>query len=78
MGKQRVHASLSLWWIEDELRLSVLLQHSVIVIHSHRAVRVPMSRHPDPKDGVVQTIRQYGAPNHDKNHNDEDSSEPHS
>src|SRR6202521_2408901 len=54
--KQSTHTSLRLGRIENELRLSVLLQHRIIMIHCHGAIRIPVCRGPNPKKGVVQSI----------------------
>ncbi len=67
MGKQRVHASLRPRRIKNELRLSILLQHGIVMIHGHRSVRVPVGRRPHPQSGIVQTIRQSCGRNHTKN-----------
>ncbi len=78
MRKQGVHASLRLWRVEDELGLSILLKHGVVMIHRHRAVSIPIGGRPDAKDGVVQPIRQEYRSEHGKNCRDEKSSEPRS
>jgi len=68
-----MHTSLSLRRVENELRLSVLLQHGVVMIYGDRSVSIPVGRGQDPKDRIVQAIRQYDRPNHGKNRGNEDS-----
>ncbi len=78
MRKQSVHAGLSLWWIEDELRFSVLLQHGVVMIYDHRAVGVPIGRGADPKNSVVKPKRESRYGGNAQNYGKKDSSQPHS
>jgi hypothetical protein len=76
--EQRIHTSLYLRRIENEFCLSILLQHGVIVIHRDCTIRVPIRRRPNPKNDVIQTIRQSRRSDYGKNHGDKDSSQPHS
>jgi len=78
MRKQGVHAGLHLRRVEDELCLSVLLQHRVVMMDRNRPVRIPASRRADPKNRVVDAIRHDRHPNHGKNYGDEHSPQPHS
>ena len=75
--KHSLDASLSLGRIETERCLSVLLQHGIVVIHRHRAVSIASGRRPHPENGIVQNIGQNDCPNHNTDHGDEDSSQPH-
>ena len=74
MRKQSIHTSLSLRRVENELGLSILLEHGVVMIHRHRSVRIPVGCSSDPENRIVHAIRKYGRPNHGKNHGHEDSS----
>src|ERR1700726_4018585 len=78
MRKQSIHACLRLRWIENELRLSVFLQHRLVMIPRNRAVRISMNRLAQPKNSIVQTIRHSRHTDHSKNYGEEDSSQPHS
>jgi hypothetical protein len=78
MRKQGVHAGLSLRRIEDELCLSVLLQHGVVMVDRHRSVRIPAGGRADPKNCVIQPVRESGGPDHHKNCANENLSQPHS
>ena len=63
--EQRVHAGFSLWRIEDELRLSVLLKNGVVVVHCDRSVSVVVRRCANPEDRKVHAEGQKG---HRKDH----------
>ncbi len=54
MGKQSIDTGFRLGRIEDQLRLAVLLQNGVVVIHDHRSVSIAVGRSPDPEDGKVE------------------------
>jgi len=58
MGKERVHAGLRRWWIEDELSLPVLLRNGVEVIHDNRSVRISISRDSRSKHREIRAERQ--------------------
>ncbi len=53
MWGQRIHASLRPGRIEDELCLSVLLQHRVMMAHCDDPVRIPIRRHTNAEDCPV-------------------------
>ena len=78
MRKQGVNAGLRLRWIEDELRLPVFLQDSVIVVHGHRPVCIPANCRADAKNRIIQPVRESGGPDHHKNCANENSAQPHS
>ena len=59
MREQRVHASLCLRRIEDELRFSVFLRHRVIVTDHDRTERLPMGRHAYSKNDKISDERHY-------------------
>jgi hypothetical protein len=76
MRKQRFHASPGLRWIEGQRRLSALLQYGGVVIHNHRTVGVPAGRSPDPKNRIVQAIRESRNPKHRNDRTDENAFQP--
>jgi len=71
-----VHARLSLWRVEDQLSLTILLQYRVVVIHGHGTVGVPVRRRSDSEDGEVDSIYQSGYAEHGQNDAHEQSSQP--
>jgi len=76
MRKQRVHASLRRRRVEDELRLSILLLHGVVMTHHDRAIRIALSSHPQTEQAEVDSERHNGRAQHEDNRAQKDSPEP--
>lgn len=71
-----MHASLGCGRVENELGLPVLLLHGEIVIHGHRAIRIPVRRRPQPENCVVQAESQRRRTGHRQNGSEESSFQP--
>jgi len=76
MRKQRIHARLGPWWIEEELGLAVLLQDGIVVADDNRSIRFPIRGHPQTKKLQVNQKDQDCRPCGKKKHREENAPYP--
>lgn len=76
MREQSIDAGLRRWRIEDELRLPVLLEHSVVVTHHDRAIGIPTGSQANPKDSEVHAKGQNSGCRTNENRPENDPPDP--
>lgn len=71
-----IHTGFGSGRIENELRLSVLLQHGVVAAHRHRSVWVAVRGYTYPKNTKVHPEAKNSEPQYAKQDGQEDAPQP--